>query len=111
MPILITMVDWSSAVKPHPNGCVISFEIVPGSARLAVPSGFNPWRKSLEAHLTEEPVRGRANRQLAEELAEVLGIKKQMVEVLSGHKSARKTLLVKDMAKEEVVAALGQKMV
>lgn len=65
----------------------------------------------MEAHLTEEPVRGRANRQLADELAIALGINKQMVEVLSGQKSARKTLLVKDMAKDEVVAALRQKMV
>lgn len=102
--------DLCEAVKPHPLGCIISFDVVPGSSRLVVPSGFNLWRKSIEAHLTEEPSRGRANRQLTEELAKTLNIAQQKVEVLSGHKNARKLLLVKGMAKEEVVSALKQKM-
>ena len=102
--------DICEAVKSHPLGCTISFEVVPGSSRLAVPSGFNPWRRSIEAHLTEEPSRGRANRQLTEELARALGISELKVEVLSGHKSARKLLLVKGMTKDEAVLALTEKM-
>ncbi len=98
------------AVKPHPRGCIISFEVVPGSSRLAVPSGFNPWRRSIEAHLTEEPSRGRANRQLTEELARTLCISELNVEVLSGQRSARKLLLIKGMAKDEAVSALEQKI-
>jgi len=102
--------DICKAVKHHPQGCTISFEVVPGSSRMAVPSGFNTWRRSIEAHLTEEPSRGRANRQLTEELARALGISDLKVEVLSGHKSARKLLLVKGMTKDEAVSALAQKM-
>ena len=102
--------DLCEAVKSHPLGCIISFEVVPGSSRLAVPSGFNPWRRSLEAHLTEEPSRGRANRQLTEELASVLRISELMVVVLSGQRSARKLLLVKGMTKDEAVLALTEKM-
>jgi len=102
--------DIYEAVKPHPLGCIISFEVVPGSSRLAVPSGFNPWRRSMEAHLTEEPSRGRANRQLMEELARALGISEVKVEVLSGHKSARKLLLVKGMTKDEAVSGLMKMM-
>lgn len=100
----------SEAVRPHPLGCTISFEVVPGSSRLAVPSGYNLWRRSVEAHLTEEPSRGRANRQLAEELAGALGVSEAQIEVLSGQKNARKLLLVKGMAAGEVVAALMQKL-
>jgi hypothetical protein len=102
--------DPRDAVKPHPLGCVICFEVVPGSSRLAVPSGFNPWRRSLQAHLTEEPSRGRANRQLLEELAGMLGVSIQKVEVLSGHKSARKLILIRDMAKDKAVTALRKNM-
>jgi uncharacterized protein (TIGR00251 family) len=102
--------DICEAVKSHPLGCIISFEVVPGSSRLAVPSGFNPWRRSLEAHLTEEPSRGRANRQLTEVLARMLGISELMVVVLSGQRSARKLLLVKGMTKDEAVLALTEKM-
>jgi uncharacterized protein YggU (UPF0235/DUF167 family) len=45
-----------------------------------------------------------------EELARTLGISELNVEVLSGHKSARKLLLVKGMATDEAVSALMQKM-
>jgi uncharacterized protein (TIGR00251 family) len=102
--------DICEAVKSHPLGCTISFEVVPGSSRLAVPSGFNPWRRSMQAHLTEEPSRGRANRQLTEELARKLGISELMVVVLSGQRSARKLLLVKGMTKGEAVLALTEKI-
>jgi uncharacterized protein (TIGR00251 family) len=102
--------DLGTAVKPHPQGCVICFEIVPGSSRLKVPSGFNSWRRSMQAHLTEEPVRGRANRQLTAELARTLGISESKVEVLSGQRSARKTVLVRDMTREDVVRALERGM-
>ncbi len=102
--------DLCEAVKPHPLGCTISFEVVPGSSRLTVPSGYNPWRRAIEAHLTQEPSRGRANRQLTEELARVLGISELNVEVLSGHKNARKLLLVKGMARDVAVSALKLKM-
>ncbi len=98
------------AVEPHPRGCIIRFEVVAGSSRMAVPSGFNPWRRSLEARLIEEPSRGRANRQLIEEVARVLGISESEVEVLSGRKSARKVLLVKGIAAEQVVAILEQRL-
>jgi uncharacterized protein (TIGR00251 family) len=98
------------AVEPHPNGCIIRFEVVAGSSRMAVPSGFNPWRRSLEARLIEDPLRGRANRQLIAEVARILGVSESEVEVLSGHKSARKVLLIKGIAVEQVVAILEQKL-
>jgi uncharacterized protein (TIGR00251 family) len=102
--------DMQEAVRPHPQGCIISFEVVPGCSRLAVPSGFNSWRGTLEARLTEEPSRGRANRQLAAELASLFGIADGDIEVLSGHKSHRKVLLVKGLHRDRAVAALQKRM-
>lgn len=101
--------DLHEAVDPHPRGCVIRFEVVAGSSRLVVPSGFNPWRRALEARLIEEPMRGRANRQLIGEVAKVLGVSESEVEVLSGHKSARKVLLVKGITAEQAVSILSLK--
>ena len=98
--------DYSDALDSHPQGCIIRFEVVPGSSRLAVPSGFNPWRRSLEARLTEEPTRGRANRQLVEELARTLGVAESGIEVIKGEKSGRKLLLVKGIEKDRAVLIL-----
>ncbi|MGV8174969.1 MAG: DUF167 domain-containing protein [Methanothrix sp.] len=102
--------DIEEAVKPHPQGCVISFEIVPGSSNLEVPSGYNPWRKSLEAHLTEEPMRGRANRQLIEELARAFGISEKDIELMSGQKSHKKKLLVRGIDSKGAVGIISQRL-
>ena len=99
--------DWKDALVAHPQGFTVRFEVVPGSSRLLVPSGFNPWRKALEARLTEEPTKGKANRQLVEEVARILGIPEKNVEVLSGHKSARKVLLVTGLDPDVAVYRLN----
>jgi uncharacterized protein (TIGR00251 family) len=104
------LMDIRGSVDTHPQGCIIRFEVVPGSSRLAVPSGFNPWRKALEARLTEEPSRGKANRQLTAELAVVLGISGSLVQVLSGQRSARKLLLVQGMNAEDALSVLASRL-
>jgi uncharacterized protein (TIGR00251 family) len=98
--------DLQDAISLHPKGLIIRFEVVPGSSNLAVPSGFNSWRRSLEARLTEEPRKGRANKQLIEAVAELFSLPESEVEVLSGHKSARKVLLVRGIALERALLLL-----
>ena len=100
--------DFADAIDSHPQGCIIRFEVVPGSSRLAVPSGLNPWRRSLEARLTEEPTQGRANRQLICELAGALGLPASQIQVIKGEKSSRKLLLVKGVKKDMAVSILGR---
>jgi uncharacterized protein (TIGR00251 family) len=101
--------DFKEAIKPHPRGLTIQFEVTPGSSKLEVPSGFNPWRRTLEARLTEEPTKGKANRQLAEEVARILEIPERNVEILSGHKSARKVLLVKGVDLNQAISHLNRR--
>ena len=98
----------TDALEPHPKGLTIRFEVAPGSKKLAVPSGFNPWRRSLEAKLTEEPTRGKANRQLIEAVADLFDVRADQVEVLSGHKNSRKVLLVKGKSLEEAASRLSK---
>jgi len=64
----------------------------------------------MEARLTEEPIKGRANRQLIEELARTLGISEQKIEVMSGQKSSKKTILVKGIIRDEVFKVLEKKL-
>jgi uncharacterized protein (TIGR00251 family) len=100
------MNDFRDAFKIHPRGLTIRFEVTPGSNQLEIPSGFNQWRGTLEARLSEEPTKGKANRQLVEKLAEILGIPKGDIEVLSGHKSHIKVLLIKGIDIETAVLRL-----
>ncbi len=55
-------------------------------------------------------MRGRANRQLAAELAKVLGVSKTDVEVLSGHKISKKVVLVKGIAADQAILIIEKKL-
>jgi uncharacterized protein (TIGR00251 family) len=94
------------ALSQHPQGLTIRFEITAGATQLRVPSGFNPWRRSLEARLTEEASRGRANRQLIKEVARIFSLSEDKVEILQGERSPRKVLLIKGRGIEEAVSLL-----
>ncbi len=98
--------DFKDAISSHPHGVTVRFEVVPGSSRLVVPSGFNPWRRSLEARLTEEPTKGKANRQLVEAVAGIFSLPGDMVEVLSGHRSSRKVVLVRGVSLDRALELL-----
>jgi uncharacterized protein (TIGR00251 family) len=96
------------AINPHPRGVLIRFEVAPGSSRLLVPSGFNPWRKSLEAKLTERPTKGKANLQLERALADLFGISADRVQVMAGQKSSRKVVLVLGIDADEAEKQLSR---
>jgi len=82
------------AIDTHPKGVLIRFEVAPGSSKLLVPSGYNPWRRAIEAKLTERPTKGRANHELERTISDLFGISAERVSVTSGQKSSRKTVLV-----------------
>ncbi len=89
------------AIASHPKGVLIRFEVAPGSSRLLVPSGYNPWRRSIEAKLTERPTKGKANHQLEGAIADLFGISAERVQVTAGMKSSRKVVLVLGIDAEE----------
>lgn len=95
------------AIDPHPRGVLIRFEVAPGSSRLLVPSGFNPWRRSLEAKLTEKPTKGKANLQLEVAVADLFGISASRVQVKAGQKSSRKVVLVLGIDPDEAERLLS----
>ena len=98
------------AIDSHPKGVIMRFEVVPGSKELRVPSGFNPWRASLEAKLTEKPTKGKANLQLTKELASIFGLSSSQIEVMSGHKSHRKVILISDLESEKAIEILAARL-
>lgn len=100
------IVDFRDAIQSHPKGLIIRFDVSPGASRLIIPSGFNPWRKSFEARLTEEPTGGKANRQLISAVAELFNIPEVDVEIMSGQKSARKVLLIKGLDPDRALSLL-----
>ncbi|MGA9097413.1 MAG: DUF167 family protein [Methanotrichaceae archaeon] len=101
--------DFRDAIQSHPLGIIIRFDVSTVASRLIVPSGFNPWRKALEARLTQEPTGGKANRQLISAVAKIFSIPEGDVEIMSGQKSARKVLLIKGLDLDRALSLLAPK--
>jgi len=84
----------SPIANSHPEGVVITVWVVPGSSRDVV-GGFHDG--SLRVRTTAPAEGGKANRAVARLVASHLGADR--AEVLSGHSSRRKRILVRDMTR------------
>jgi uncharacterized protein (TIGR00251 family) len=104
-------IDPASCVRATSDGVLLDVEATPAAADLAFPSGFNPWRRRLEARLTEPAHDGAANAQLLQAAAAFFHVPADHVEVTTGATSRRKTLKVTgidlDAARQRVRNALA----
>ena len=94
------------ALQDHPAGSTIRVEVAATSRRVVIPSGYNPWRQAVEVRLTEPAIRGRANHQLVEEMAAVLGVPMSSIVVIGGLKSSRKVVLLRGLSREDACRIL-----
>jgi len=97
----------SDAVRKSPDGVLIDIEVTPGTKTVQVPSGYNTWRKRIEIRLSEAAQKGKANQQLLELLASVLGVKASDVTLVSGPTTHRKTVHVRGIDREQVLELLS----
>ncbi|WP_237739703.1 DUF167 domain-containing protein [Methanobacterium formicicum] len=72
-------------------------EVSPKSAKFQI-AGYNQWRKTLEVKLKSPPTKGKANKELMKEFSALTG---HPTDIISGHKSRQKTLLIHDMDEKE----------
>ncbi|BAI60183.1 conserved hypothetical protein [Methanocella paludicola SANAE] len=98
---------FQDAVRASSDGVLIDFEVSPGAKETRVPSGYNEWRRRIEARLKAPPERGRANEELIGELSALLGIPESRIEITSGARDSRKSVKVLGASREEVLRRLG----
>jgi uncharacterized protein (TIGR00251 family) len=85
---------WNGAIKSHPSGFTIKIDVMPGASKVVMPYGNNKWRASVEVRLTAQAMSGRANEQLIEVVSTFFGVEKKAVEIITGHRSHHKVLLI-----------------
>ncbi len=86
------------------EGVTFRVHIQPRAARNRV-QGLHD--EALKISLTAPPVEGAANRLCRDFIAEFLGLPRALVEVVSGHKSRRKTIHVENLSGIELKTRLG----
>jgi len=86
------------------GGAAFAVRVVPRASKNEI-SGRQG--EAVRIRLTAPPVEGAANEALIGFLAEVLGIRKSQIEILSGHASRDKLVCVVGMLPNEVEARLS----
>lgn len=89
----------------HADGCVVPVRAQPGARRSGI---VGVQGGALKVAVTAPADQGRANKALAATLADVLGLKKSQVELLSGPTSRDKKFLLRGVTVREVQARFQQ---
>ncbi len=85
-------------ITERQGAILFGVRVVPRAGREAI-AGLHG--ESLKVRLTAPPVEGKANQALTNLLAKRLGVAKDQVEIVTGHRSRQKTVAVKGVSSEE----------
>ena len=85
------------AVQTTPQGITVTIEVSPKSDKFQI-AGYNEWRKTVEVKLKSHPTKGKANKELMKEFSSLTG---HDTEIVAGHKSRQKTILIYGMGEKE----------
>ncbi|HDD59492.1 YggU family protein [Thermoplasmatales archaeon ex4484_36] len=83
----------------------VEVEVKPSGKRSAV-TGYDPWRGAFRVEVRAPPVKGRANSEVEEILAELLLVRRASVRVVGGATSRHKVVEVEGLSDEEISSRL-----
>ncbi|MGV8057775.1 MAG: DUF167 domain-containing protein [Smithellaceae bacterium] len=86
-------------IKESKHGLTFDVQVTPRAARPGI-AGVQD--EALKVKVSALPVEGAANTACIKLLAKELGLKKSQLEIFAGHKSRRKTILIKEIPKPEL---------
>lgn len=86
-------------VKETGNGVIFHIHVVPKSAKNEC-AGIQG--DAIKLKITAPPVEGQANDACIRFLSDLLGVKKNQVTIISGHKSRKKTVAIQGKGKKEI---------
>jgi uncharacterized protein (TIGR00251 family) len=92
-------------IESHDKGTLLFVHVKPRSKKQNITIDDSG---KCTVHVKAGPTRGQANAEVLKLVARRLAIPVESVRILSGAKSVKKTLLIKDMSPERVRAVLEQ---
>jgi hypothetical protein len=87
------------SLKESKKGITFDIQVIPNASRTEI-AGVQ--EGVFKVKVTAPPVEGAANDACIKLLAKELGLKKSQMEISSGAKSRKKTVLIKDISKAEL---------
>ncbi|NYB51145.1 MAG: YggU family protein [Methanobacteriaceae archaeon] len=89
-------------VQSTAKGITVNIEVSPNSSKFQI-TGYNQWRQTLEVKIKAPPSKGKANKEIMKEFSKLTGYE---TEIVSGHKSRRKTLRINGITEQSFVNIL-----
>ncbi|ACV24049.1 DUF167 domain-containing protein [Methanocaldococcus fervens] len=91
-----------SIVKESKDGVLIDIDVQAGAKKDEI-TGINEWRKRLSIKIKAPATEGKANKEIIKFFKEIF---KKDIEIVAGKLNPQKTILVKDIKKDEVIETL-----
>lgn len=88
---------------------ILDVEISPNSETSKI-SGVNEWRKRLRIDISKPAVNGMANEELLRFIIQKFNIKSNQAELISGHKSKHKTILVSGVSEIKILNIVNKEV-
>jgi uncharacterized protein (TIGR00251 family) len=92
-------------IKETGDDVVFLIHVVPKSAKSEI-TGVQD--DALKIKVAAPPVEGRANAECVRLLSDVLGVKRNQVTIISGHKSKKKTVAVRGVKRSDIESILPE---
>ena len=89
-------------IRENKEGVLIDIDVQAGAKKNEI-SGINEWRKRLNIKIKAPATEGKANKEIIKFLKEIF---KRDVEIVSGKLNPQKTVLIRDIKKDEVIEIL-----
>jgi len=86
-------------LRESKKGLTFDIQVIPHASRAEI-AGVQ--EGAFKVKVTAPPVEGAANEACIKLLANELGLKKSQIKISSGAKSRKKTVMIKDISKEEL---------
>jgi len=94
-------------ISPHPDGATLAVRAQPNAKKNAVVGEHGG---ALKVAVTAPPEDGRANEALVGLLRDWLGLKRSQVELVGGHTSRNKLVLIRGLTPEQLTELLAAKL-
>ncbi|MCQ6254688.1 DUF167 family protein [Methanocaldococcus sp.] len=96
--------EMKKIIKESKEGILIDIDVQAGSKKNEI-TGINEWRKRLNVKIKAPAIEGKANKEIIKFFKDIF---KKDVEIVSGKLNPQKTILIRDIKKDEVIKKLEE---
>lgn len=100
----------STAIRSSKDGVLVNVYVIPGASQSVFPIKYNKWRLRIEMSVNAQAKDNKANLAVIQILGNYFGIPSQDISIITGLKNREKTILLKNIKRDEVCSKLRESL-